>query len=306
MKEKNGATINMAVVGAKGSGKSALTVRFLTRRFIGEYDSQADVCIDREIEIAGKATDVHIKDTAGCVWLKGPSALIGWSSAIVIVYSVTDTRSFDLVTYILKNLKVGNRLDPNCVLLLGNKKDLDHLRRVPYAKGKRLARDYGIHFQEISAATDYDGVDSAFRKLLFHALSLQVSKLSEQNDILESNNNKHRKSSLVVRDHPERRSLRRLARRTSTGSHDCCFRDSLSSTSTASFNSLMSEEEKMYVSLQAQINASNSPIAASPIASRDGSPTSIGKRRKISLPVLFEKLGRHYNNGQKYMFLKIR
>lgn len=26
-----------------------------------------DVCIDREIEIAGKATDVHIKDTAGCV-----------------------------------------------------------------------------------------------------------------------------------------------------------------------------------------------------------------------------------------------
>ncbi|KOX71844.1 Ras-like protein family member 11B [Melipona quadrifasciata] len=33
--------VKVAVIGAPGVGKSALTVRFLTRRYIGEYDHQS-------------------------------------------------------------------------------------------------------------------------------------------------------------------------------------------------------------------------------------------------------------------------
>ncbi|XP_012553879.2 ras-related and estrogen-regulated growth inhibitor-like protein isoform X1 [Hydra vulgaris] len=172
----SGLVIKLAVIGGKNSGKSALAVRFLTRRFIGEYDSNSDVCIKRNIKLAGISVELHIKDTAGSVWLKGPAALIGWSSVIVIVYSVTDTRSFSLAKYILNKINICKKIDKSSILLLGNKNDLAHLREISLNQGMKLAQKNGTHFAETSAANDYESVDKAFKKLLFMKV-LAVSKI---------------------------------------------------------------------------------------------------------------------------------
>jgi len=285
MKSWNG-TIHLAVVGSKGSGKSALTVRFLTKRFIGEYDSQADVCIKRRLQIAGRTTDINFKDTAGCDWLKGPSALIGWSTSLAIVYSIADARSFDLAKFILQKLNVAKRLDAGCVLLIGNKSDLEHLREVSEDEGRLLAMNYGIHFKETSASRDYEGVDTAFRRLLFETLAAQASKVNISSESLDT---VIRKTSAVVRDNPARRSIRRtsVSQRTSTGSFES-FRDSMSS---------YSDDDHINIILRP------SPPLTSPLASPESSPHTATRRRKISIPSLFS---RHQNSMKQNSHVKLR
>ena len=207
-------------------------------------------------------------------WLKGPSALIGWSTALVLVYSVCDARSFDLARFILQKLNVHKRLENGCVMLIGNKNDLEHLREISEEEGRELAHNYGIHFHETSAAVNYDSVDSAFKRLLLDTLSIQITKLSLLHNSSESLDTLTRKNSTVVRDHPTRRSVRRVSLRKSSGSFDST-RDSLSS---------FSDEENCHV-----IVTSPSPTD-SPVLSPDSSPAVTTKRRKISIPTIFDKL----------------
>uniref|UniRef100_A0A182YQC2 small monomeric GTPase n=1 Tax=Anopheles stephensi TaxID=30069 RepID=A0A182YQC2_ANOST len=57
------AEIKVAVIGAPCVGKSALTVRFLTKRYIGEYDHQAENRHKYEIMVDGEAVLCEIWDT---------------------------------------------------------------------------------------------------------------------------------------------------------------------------------------------------------------------------------------------------
>ena len=81
----------------------------------------------------------------------------------------------------LEKLNVTKRLEPNCVLLLGNKSDLNHMRQVSFDEGKQLAMLHGTHFQETSASNDCEGVSLAFERLLYSALSTQEEKLQYNN-----------------------------------------------------------------------------------------------------------------------------
>lgn len=272
-------SLNLAVVGSKGCGKSAITVRFLTRRFIGEYASQADVCINREIEIAGRFADVHVKDTNACDWLKGPSALIGWSTAVTIVYSVTDAKSFELATYILSQLKITKRLEADNVLLLGNKCDLEHLRQVSRDEGKELAMQYGTQFYETSAANDLGGVLHAFERLLFSALSSQESKVQYNNYTEQTFPVSQQRRSRVQRDFRRDTRGNKQLRRMSTGSHG----------SSADTVSTISDDDRAYtINIDSSSHSSN---FSTPEQSPTTSPVPSSVRRKISLPVLLEKIG---------------
>ena len=46
--------VKILIVGAPGVGKSALVVRFLTKRYIGEYDHQSDTRYKNEVLVDGK------------------------------------------------------------------------------------------------------------------------------------------------------------------------------------------------------------------------------------------------------------
>ncbi|KAG5305644.1 RERG inhibitor, partial [Acromyrmex insinuator] len=55
--------VKVAVIGAPGVGKSALTVRFLTRRYIGEYDHQSETRYKHEVLVDGEPILFEILDT---------------------------------------------------------------------------------------------------------------------------------------------------------------------------------------------------------------------------------------------------
>ncbi|CAG5081529.1 Similar to RERG: Ras-related and estrogen-regulated growth inhibitor (Bos taurus) [Cotesia congregata] len=73
--------VKVAVIGAPGVGKSALTVRFLTRRYIGEYDHQQENRYKHESE-----EEMPTMET------------LQWADGLLLVYSITDRGSFNFVS----------------------------------------------------------------------------------------------------------------------------------------------------------------------------------------------------------------
>lgn len=107
------------------------------------------------------------------------SDVINWSSALVVVYSITDRGSFLIANHILEIVHKLKPLSSGCTLLLGNKSDLKHFRQVEKREAKRLAKDYGVHFTECSASETYDEIHRSFTQLILKVLLVRnATKLS--------------------------------------------------------------------------------------------------------------------------------
>lgn len=168
--------IRVVILGGPRVGKSAVTVRYLTKRYIGEYSSNTDMVYRHNTTIDSVTTEVEILDSCKCSASGCLYDHIRWGEAFVIVYSVTDKTSFLEAQYLLE--KVGELKLPSyfSTLLLGNKRDLDHCRSICVDEGQELSLAYGCQFYEVSAAENFAGVSLAFQTLLREARSVQMLK----------------------------------------------------------------------------------------------------------------------------------
>lgn len=106
----------------------ALTVRYLTRRYIGEYRSKTDLLYRQTISLDSGLLDVEIVDVSADTDNEFPIEQIQWADSCLIVYSITDRESFKYATRALGNLK--SLQNGPSAYLIANKSDLDHLREV--------------------------------------------------------------------------------------------------------------------------------------------------------------------------------
>lgn len=125
---------------------AALTVRYLTRRFIGEYRSNTDLLYKQTITLESGLLDVEIVDISAendnefpieqvrtihtslsTVCLQFSFSQIQWADAVLIVYSIIDRESFE---WAVKSLGELRQLQSAPTYLVANKADLDHLRVV--------------------------------------------------------------------------------------------------------------------------------------------------------------------------------
>ncbi|XP_050509688.1 ras-related and estrogen-regulated growth inhibitor-like [Diabrotica virgifera virgifera] len=97
---------------------------------------------------------------------------IRWGEAFVIVYSIIDKHSFNEAKEILGELVKLKLPSYYASLLLGNKRDLDHSRKICIDDGHELSLKYGCQFYEVSAAEHFAGVSLAFHSLLKEARSV--------------------------------------------------------------------------------------------------------------------------------------
>ncbi|XP_043326730.1 ras-like protein family member 12 isoform X7 [Cervus canadensis] len=148
--------VNLAILGRRGAGKSALTVKFLTRRFISEYDpnlgkdpptaprSSGCVPLDSPLHTHVHCEDtysseetvdhqpVHLRvmDTADLDTPRNCERYLNWAHAFLVVYSVDSRQSFEGSSSYLELLalhaKETQRSFP--ALLLGNKLDMAQYR----------------------------------------------------------------------------------------------------------------------------------------------------------------------------------
>ncbi|CAG9863915.1 unnamed protein product [Phyllotreta striolata] len=168
--------IRVVVLGSPRVGKSAVTVRYLTKRYIGEYSSTSDFLYRHNVTFDNVTTEVEILDTSKCAKNGCLYEHIRWGEAFVIVYSVVDKHSFHEAQEILGQLVKLKLPSYYTSLLLGNKRDLDHSRQICVDDGQELSLRYGCQFYEVSAAENFAGVSLAFQSLLREARSVQLLK----------------------------------------------------------------------------------------------------------------------------------
>ncbi|XP_064490301.1 ras-related and estrogen-regulated growth inhibitor-like [Ornithodoros turicata] len=171
--------VKIAVLGASGVGKSALIVRFLTKRYIGEYDHHSENRYKSEIMVDGEPVLFEVLDT--CIRADGElprEDTLQWADGFMLVYSIVDRGSFKYVRQLRQHLlsTLANRtmnssgngtlpVGPPPVCIVANKADLIHLRQVSTEEGEILAKDMDDVFSEVTASEQVSQVAEAFRDL---------------------------------------------------------------------------------------------------------------------------------------------
>ncbi|CAF1549663.1 unnamed protein product [Rotaria sp. Silwood1] len=171
--------VNVVLLGKQNVGKSAIVVKYLTRRFIREYDPfledtywKPDVVDQQEVLV--KVMDTYGKDD------KRLPYYLKWADAVLITYSITQQDSFEMALAYLdaintysKNLTVSS--NELVIILLGNKLDLERTRVIPKSEGESVAAKFSCAFCETTAADDYEYVQQ-----LFHRTVREVRKERER------------------------------------------------------------------------------------------------------------------------------
>ncbi|XP_037532679.1 ras-like protein family member 11B [Nematolebias whitei] len=158
--------VNILLLGAHNVGKTALAVRFLTRRFIGEYGDIESI-YSRVDKVNGQEICINIWDSqAGEKSSSISDKRLQWADGIILVYNICDRGSFSAVLQQLQMIRRSRKPSSVPVVIVGNKRDLKDHRRVSGEEGRLLALTERCGFFEVSAAETYHGVLLVFHQLV--------------------------------------------------------------------------------------------------------------------------------------------
>uniref|UniRef100_A0A4W3J8E3 small monomeric GTPase n=1 Tax=Callorhinchus milii TaxID=7868 RepID=A0A4W3J8E3_CALMI len=174
--------VKIALFGSEAVGKSALLVRFLTKRFIGEYASNSHSLYRKRLSIDGRQLNLEIFDPCSRVSeyneIKEP---MEWANGFIVVYNISDRASFVTAKSVIQQIKEAHTEQcksdfevPIC--LVGNKQDLCHAREVHDEEARLLAIENKCQFQELSAAENYQEIFNMFLKLIQAVMDCLRSK----------------------------------------------------------------------------------------------------------------------------------
>eukprot|EP01084_Bolivina_argentea_P208319 355221_1 len=165
----------IVLLGAKGVGKTALTMRILPGTYCGyDYDPTAENVYQTHIN--GKRVDIRYEDNDEQIEEETFTSIkyyqIIGTFAFLLVYDISSFGSFEHIKYLYQVLeKSGCKMN---VALIGNKCDLSSdLRQITYKMGQQLAntwsgynqQKYSIPFFETSAK-DRTNIFLAFESVL--------------------------------------------------------------------------------------------------------------------------------------------
>ncbi|CAM9472182.1 unnamed protein product [Lampetra fluviatilis] len=170
-----GPRLPVVAAAAAAAALLPLCVRFLTRRFIGEYDGQREVTYRCRKEVDGEPIELEILDTANkqVSGLPGHAPLehsIRWGDGFVLLYSVTDRGSFQAVSRLKRLIDHVKQALGIPTIIVANKCDMEGGRVVRPEEGQALASDLRCGFFELSVAEGrgYEAVEAALAALVRH------------------------------------------------------------------------------------------------------------------------------------------
>ncbi|XP_047219675.1 ras-like protein family member 12 isoform X2 [Girardinichthys multiradiatus] len=141
-KAKTYAECNLVLLGVMGCGKSALTVRFLTKRFISEYDPYLEDIYSSDEVVDQQCVTVRVMDTCDQEGPVNCERYLSWANAFLVVYSINDMESFKGCQLYLQTLSLHNSTfsSQTPIFLVGNKLDMDRYRQHIFYEAVRRAK----------------------------------------------------------------------------------------------------------------------------------------------------------------------
>ncbi|KAG7211438.1 hypothetical protein KM043_010723 [Ampulex compressa] len=145
----------VAMLGARGVGKTALISQFMTSECINAYDRQRDVPSEQSVFVMlnGEESELRFLNIANP---KTEFDNIPLPDAFVVMYSVIDKASFQRAEEYLARLHDQDLLRGRPAILVGNKVDLVRSRVVSSQDGKCMACTYRAKFIEISVGINHN------------------------------------------------------------------------------------------------------------------------------------------------------
>lgn len=181
------------LIGDSGVGKTSLLLRFSNREFQEEQQSTIGVDLKiKKVKVGDKKVKITVWDTAGQERFRTlTSAYYRGAHGIIMVYDVSNKRSFDHLINWIKEIDQYGTNEEAVIILVGNKIDLEDLRMVSKQEGLLFARKHSTLFIEASAKTN-QGVEQAFEELMQKIIEIPTLCEIKERDIptlnIESSN----------------------------------------------------------------------------------------------------------------------
>lgn len=136
----------IVLIGDSGVGKSNMLSRYLSDTF--SSDSKATVGVEfgsKNSEIDGNIVKAQIWDTAGQERYKSiTNAYYKGAKGAILVFDITKKSSFDSVDKWIVDLKT-NGDEHICIILVGNKSDLEEYRQVNQEQAMNKAEQHRMN-----------------------------------------------------------------------------------------------------------------------------------------------------------------
>ena len=180
--------IPINVLGATNVGKTSLIQQYTNQYYetntlstIGYEFKMKNIKI--KIDNIEKNVKLKIWDTSGQdIYFEQALITIKNCLGSLIVYDVSDKKSFQLVDKYLDNVYSKKDKKKFPIILIGNKCDLDEERKVSFEEGKKKADSYQIDFYETSAKNNIN-VENVFKYLTDKIVQMNQNEFLEGIDV---------------------------------------------------------------------------------------------------------------------------
>jgi len=273
--------IKIVVIGAPNVGKSALVVRFLTRRFIGEYVSGSEVSYEHEVNLAGNWVKAEICDSLIVDDHDDNHVrkVISKCDACLLVYNVCDRYSFEYACSVARKIRQptkSNNTWSTPILFAGNKTDLEHFRELKTSEGINFADSMeNCRHTETSAAESYEASAKVFSQLF--------KLVQSSTEAAKNNNNKPK-----TKGHRRNRSFSQVATKIIQNYRKSQDNSSSVSTSTETIDQQINATEKCETNPQQNNPRKNSIIGPLP-SSFNLKSRKLNQSKSLSLESLSEQ-----------------
>ncbi|ORZ14013.1 small GTPase superfamily [Absidia repens] len=166
------------MVGSGGVGKSALTLQYMYGDFVEEYDPTKADSYRKKVVLDGQECQIDILDTAGQEeYAAIRDNYYRSGEGFLCVFSVCEQESLEHTQEFRD--QILRVLDDETVpfILVGNKVDLAHLRKVSGSEAGALAQEWNCQYVETSAKTRQN-VDQVYTMLM---RQIRDRKMKNQN-----------------------------------------------------------------------------------------------------------------------------
>lgn len=199
MEMEGPSNFKIVLLGEGAVGKSSIMLRFIENKFNAKHMSTVQAAFaSKRIQCDGQDIELQIWDTAGQEKFHALSPMYYRNSnGAMLVYDITDAQSFQRVKHWNNELRqiLGHSV---CIIIVGNKVDLELSRTVEMETAESYASSVGVPYRETSAKENL-GIDEVFEELT--RAMLEKFPPNETNGMSPSS----RRSVRFVPDEPVRR-----------------------------------------------------------------------------------------------------
>lgn len=179
MSQRKFSQAKIVVLGGPGVGKTAFAVRYITKRYIGDYDANKEMLYTHKVAALRDDIVLEMLDTASRMVPEMLERHVKWADGFVLMYSVTDRASLEEARR-LKEVVYSHRHAEVPMVLVANKSDLLTARAVTEDEGLDLAGEIDCPKYELSVAEGVADVSEAMEELLCQVKREYVKSVTMQ------------------------------------------------------------------------------------------------------------------------------